>query len=264
MSKFSGFVGKWLLRLSICAFLAFAISTLTGHSRPLSILFIISFLICCLVESMYIWLLVCIYAKLNFPPPFMGYSREEGNLIWPAGKEFEKARQVLARNEFKFATTLIAPIDDSIEMSIPIFYSSNGNVLLWLRFPFHPYLKRTIVDCMLISYLRNGTTLITHNLQAGFTSFYIPPFDPCQRQFATVQGLINKHNRRIKKSQKNALCLFGKGCLQMLNDEKSRLEEANIAYGYCERREDCAGVALSFFGKYRLWVKTLLSEYLGL
>jgi hypothetical protein len=202
------------------------------------------------------------YSKFD-APLFAKYTHEEDKLVWPARKTFGKIRRALAKSEFKFATTLLVRVKAMSVMSSPIFYSKEGDIRLQLIFS-HIGTRRTLVNCILISHMRSGAIFVTHNLQAPIAAFYVPPFEACQRQFSAVKNLINIHVKRIKKSPKKALCLCGENCLQTINDEQSKLEEANIAHGYCELVDGRANTTISFFGRYRLWVKTLLSGYFGL
>ncbi|MDR0679931.1 MAG: hypothetical protein LBF42_02755 [Puniceicoccales bacterium] len=261
-SKLASFIAKWLLRLSTCTFLTFATSVLTNHSRPLLVLFISFFLGYGLVESMYVWFVICRYAKFDFPL-FAKYSSEGSELIWPAGKIFEKIRQTLAKNEFKFAATLVVKVEATPVMSAPIFYSDDGCIRLQMTFS-HFDGGRTFVNCVLVSHLRNGAIFVTHNLQSPIAAFYVPPFEAHQKQFSMVKNLISSHKKRIKKSHWETMCLCGENCLQAINDEQLRLEEANIAQGYCEQVDGRTNAAISFLGRYRLWTKGLLATYLGL
>jgi hypothetical protein len=116
---------------------------------------------------------------------------------------------------------------------------------------------------MLVSYARSGTILVTHDLQSPIAFFYVSPFEAHQRQFATVEGLLTSHSKRLK-GQKNLVCLAGENCLEAINGEQSKLEEINIARGYCECLDGKVNATISFLGRYRLWVNGLRLSYLGL
>jgi hypothetical protein len=262
VSKLASFTCKWFLRLSRCAFLAFLINVFTDQARPFWVLFIGSLLGYGLIESVYIWLRLAFCSALDFPL-FIKYTHEEGRLVWPEGKAFEEIRQALVRNEFKFAATLAVKIGSTSMLLAPIFYSSDGAMRLQLLFP-NVGARRTLSHCILTSYMRSGAIFITHNLQAPISVFYVPPFEAWKSRFSTVEGLIRKHGERLKKSQGKAMCLSGENCLRALNGEQLKLEEVNIAHGYCEWVDGRANVTISFPGRYRLWVKSLLSAYLGL
>jgi hypothetical protein len=92
----------------------------------------------------------------------------------------------------------------------------------------------------------------------------VPPFEAWKRQFSTVENLIQEHGKHLKKAQKEAMCLCGENCLRAINGEQLLLEEANIAQGYCERVDGKVNVAISFPGRYRLWLRSLLAIYFGL
>jgi hypothetical protein len=261
ISKRLSFALKWFSRLSTCAFTAFTASAITRQSRPLPILFLISFLCYFLLESMYVWFIIAKYTKLDLSL-FIRYEPRDDTLTWPAGKVFEKIRQTLARYEFKFAETLAVTIGSAPVMISPIFYSSDGNVRLQLVFSCFDA-KRIFTNCMLVSYARNGTILVTHDLQSPIAFFYVPPFEAHQRQFATVEGLLISHSKRLKE-QKNLVCLAGENCLEAINGEQSKLEEANVARGYCEYLGGKINATISLLGRYGLWISSLRLSYLGL
>jgi hypothetical protein len=193
---------------------------------------------------------------------FVKYEHEDDTLVWPVGKVFEKIRKTLAQYEFKFAKTLAVKIGTTPVMISPIFYSDDGNVRLQLIFScFSTGL--TFINCLLISYARSGAILITHNLQSPVASFYTPPFEAHKKQFSTIKGLLDSHRNRVGK-QKNLICLAGEDCLQAINGEQIKLEEANIAHGYCEQADGKTNTTISFLGRYRLWVNSLTLSYLGL
>jgi hypothetical protein len=206
--------------------------------------------------------MVAKYSALDVPL-FIRYTHEESKLVWPAGKTFKNILQTLIRNGFKFAVTLVAKIESTPVLITPTFYSGDGTIRLQLVLAGRPT-KNPLVNCILISHMRSGAIFVTHNLQTPISAFYISPFEIRKKQFSTVENLIREHSEHLKKSQKEAMCLCGENCLRAINGEQLMLEEANIAQGYCERVDGKVNVAISFLGRYRLWLRGLFAAYFGL
>jgi hypothetical protein len=112
--------------------------------------------------------------------------------------------------------------------------------------------------------MRSGAIFVTHNLRTPISAFYVSPFEPWKNQFSMVEKLIREHGEHLKKAQKEAVCLCEENCLRAINGEQLMLDEANIAQGYCERVDGKVNVAISFLGRYRLWLRGLLATYFGL
>lgn len=253
---------KWAMRLSTCMFVTFTTFVLSLQSHPFWVIFLMSLLGYLLVESIYIWIIIRLYSKIDFPL-FPHFEHESDTIMWPQGKYAEKIRETFAKLGFKFAETLAIKITSTAIIIAPIFYNPKGDIRLQVLFSNFAK-KRTLINFILTSYLRNGTILVTHNLQSTVASFFAEPFKSNFKSTSSIDALLKHHKKIVKKYSKQTFCLSGEDCKQAINNEQILLEKANLANGNCERLDNRTNVTISFVGRYKLWINSLRLNYFGI
>ncbi len=254
-------ITRWIMRLSTCMFLSLAIVVLTTQHRPLWVIFLTMLLGYLLLESIYIWILIKMYSRIDFPL-FPRFSPESETIIWPNGKYAQKTRNMIQKAGFKFSETLSIKSPTISIMLSPIFYNNRGNIRLQVIFP-NFQKKRTLMSFILTTYLRNGTILVTHNIQSPASLFFTAPFQAKFRSIISIKKLIKLHKKVIKKYIRQSFCLSGENCQQAINHEQLLLEEMNLSNGNCEQINGNSNINLSFAGRYKLWINTLRLSYIG-
>ncbi|MDE6431831.1 MAG: hypothetical protein K2L13_00330 [Opitutales bacterium] len=254
---------RWIMRLSTCICLTFTIFALGTRPQvhPFWAVFLSVFLGYFLVESIYFWVLIRLYSKIDFPL-FPKFSLESETIVWMTGKYAQKIRSMIQKAGFKFSETLAIKSPTISIMLSPIFYSKRGHIRLQVLFPNFPK-KQTLINFILTTYLRNGTILVTHNVQSPASAFFAPPFRAQFFNIASIKTLINIHRNRIKKHMRHTFCLSGENCKQAINHEQVLLEQANLANGNCIKPDGHTSINLSFAGRYQLWINMLRINYIG-
>lgn len=254
---------RWAMRLTTCMFITSVIFMFGTNPQlhPFWAIYLSSCLGYFLVESIYVWILIRIYSHIDFPL-FPRFLPESDTIVWASGKHAQSVRSMIEKAGFKFSETLAIKSETISIMISPIFYSKRGHIRLQVLFPGFQK-ARSLISFILTTYLRNGTILVTHNIQSPAAIFFVPPFKARFYNIASIKALINIHKRRIKKHLKNAFCLSGENCQQVINHEQLLLEESNLANGNCTQIDGYSNVNLSFSGRYQLWVSVLRMSYIG-
>lgn len=256
-------ITRWITRLSSCIFATSIIFLLSSNPQihPFWAIFLSTFLGYFLIESIYVWVLIKMFSQIDFPL-FPRFSPESETIVWANGKYAQNTRTAIQEAGFRFSETLGIKTDTMSIIISPIFYSKHGYIRLQVLFP-NFRKKHTSISFVLTTYLRNGTILVTHNIQSPSSMFFAPPFEARFFNIASVRALIKLHKKRIKSCLRQAFCLSGENCQQVINHEQLLLEEINLSNGNCTQSDGHEHINLSFIGRYQLWINMLRLSYIG-
>ncbi|MDR1402028.1 MAG: hypothetical protein LBI81_03705 [Puniceicoccales bacterium] len=253
------FFDMWGMRISFSLFLAFLVNAVSEARRPLPLLVATVLLVIFLLESIRLWNLTGIFTELDVPI-FPKFKQCEESFVWPVGKFFDEIRELIIARGFSEKVLLRLGGGEFFVMYSPIFYSNDQRSRLQIIFDsFHR--GRTVLNCILTSYEKNGGTIVTNNLQTVFASFYPKSWNIKRCPMISLEKLFDLHAHRI--SSVEITKIGDSSAWEAINSEHHQIELENCRAGLCEKLDDNDHVTLAFPGRYHLWCDMLVFTYFG-
>jgi hypothetical protein len=205
------------------------------------------------------WWITGFFSTIDMPV-FPTFRQCAENFIWPIGKFFDDARDLLIAKGFTEKALLQIGVGNQFVMHSPIFYSKDHHSRLQIIFDSFN-VGRPFFNCILTSFTKTGKAIITNNLQTIFASFYPQSWDVKRYGTASLSDLLEIHKNRIRT--RDTIKIDDSNSLEAINNEQQQIELENCQTGLCERREGNTHITLTFSGRYHLWCDMLQYAYFG-
>jgi hypothetical protein len=253
------FANAWGIRVCGSLFFSFLINAVSETRRSLPLLVTTILLVVFLIESVRLWNLTNIFTKIDVPI-FPRFKQCDEKFVWPMGKFFDCARELISDYGFSAGAFLKIGGGDFFVMYSPVFYSRDRHSRLQIIFDAFR-IGRPFLNCILTSFTKSGGVIVTNNLHTVFASFYPKSWDVKRCPMASLESLLRLHAIRIEARETTKI--DDSSSWESINSEHYRIELVNCESGFCEKLDGNSNITLTFSGRYRLWCDLLKYTYAG-
>ncbi|MCB1119905.1 MAG: hypothetical protein KJT03_00020 [Verrucomicrobiae bacterium] len=261
-SVFVSICNRWLRWVTFSTAVAYLAHASGLIAKPFWVLFVASFLVWFLFDTVYHWLAIQALSKSTIPlfPHFVENPQGEE---WPAQKRFLALRKWLKKNGYKSISALRAELMPGANLRMHVFQSEDDKTRIQILFV--PQRSGMVSICYtILSQTVEGSRYITDNMFLPFGGFYPEDWYLDRRPLArNFQRLYQAHLKRIENT-KEVFVPWEADALDDVNRQQAILERVNTEMGFLfpiNLREEYGKI--TWEGRYRVWKEIWLLNYFG-
>jgi hypothetical protein len=234
-------------------------------SNPLWVLICVGALLWCLLDTLYIWMLVNFLSKSEVPL-FPRYRVATQAHSWPADRASIRLRDWLRARGFVKRATLTSDLTPEVALHLVVFDHPSEHLRIQVLF-FPRGKQRWQMAFVVTSQMPNQECVLTDNVPMPFGSSYPPSWFVSRCPLVgCIERLIKRHQARLRTYGVEPVPLEpAEDVCGELNRLQQELEAHNRRTGFLSAEATEAGEdRLSTQGRYQLWKAFFLMNYFGI